>query len=79
MQRTCLFTSLVKPGGHNQRWCDLVGLCVCGVGLDILKIDKSSTDVYLVFHVSIWGLGALFGEISLPMATGLSRLWTKVE
>jgi len=28
--------------------------------LDILKIDKISTDL-IVFHVSTWGLGALFG------------------
>jgi len=33
-------------------------------GLDILKIDKNSTD--LVFHVSIWGLGTLFLQLSPP-------------
>ena len=33
--------------------------------LDILKIDKNSNDL-IVFHVSIWGLGALFGGLSPP-------------
>jgi len=35
-----------------------------------------------VFHVSFWGLGALFGGLSSPKpprGDGLSRLWTKVE
>jgi len=56
-------------------------LRLCG-GFDILKIDKTSTDLKC-FMFQFGGLGALFGELSSskppPVATGLSRLWTKVE
>ena len=49
------------------------GLCVCAGGLDIVKIDKNSTD-YSVSCFNSGGLGALFGGISPqkpPVATGL--------
>jgi len=57
------------------------GLCssagrffVCAGGLDIVKLTKNPL---IVFHVWIWGLGALFGGAKPPVATGLAVYWHK--
>jgi len=42
---------------------NIAAIC-CPLGLDILKIDKNSTDLYFIFQFG--GLGALFGGITVP-------------
>jgi len=44
-----------------------VGHYVCAGGIDILKFDENSTDLWCF---TLLGLGALFGKLR-PMATGL--------
>jgi len=68
---------------RKQHWIRTVArkssgevLGVCAVGLDIIKIDKNSTD--LGFYTSIWkDLELGFGVTSTtkpPVATGLHRI-----
>jgi len=48
----------------------LRGGWVCAGGLDTLKIDKNSTDLSCFMFQFGW-LGAFFGGLISPMATGL--------
>ena len=47
-------------------------LHVCAAGLDILKIDKKSTDLYFIFQIG--GLETLFGGITAPKPPMATRL-----
>jgi len=59
------------------RLCDSArGLCVCAVGLDIIKLTKTPL-IYSASRFKLGGLGALFGGVSPPKtpgATGLALL-----
>ena len=56
----------------RSRKSSIEGPYVCAAGLDILKIDKKSTNLYFIFQFG--GLGALFGGITTPKPPIATRL-----
>jgi len=62
---------------NRRQWVFNRGLYVCAGLLEILKIDKSSTDLQC-FSFQFRGLGALFGGLNLPTPSW-RRYWISLN
>jgi len=62
-----------KCFNERSRKSSIEGLYVCAAGLDVLKIEKKR-HLFIVFRISIWGLGALFGGLTAPKSPMATRL-----